>query len=115
MEGKKSKVIVPSVSFHRRRRNDVYGRRPWQCPGRTKMKKRERMPSLLTSKRSLGSTCCMRKVLFEQADFHNEKPLLQVVIETAGHNYYFLPKFHCEFNLIEIYSQNIVGLLSQSV
>lgn len=49
-----------------------------------------------------GSTCCMRKVLSEQADFRSEKPLLQIVIEKAGHKCYFLPKFHCELNPIEM-------------
>ena len=66
------------------------------------MKKQERMPFII-DEQPLGSTCYMRKVLFEQADFHNEKPLLQVVIETAGHKCYFLPKFHCELNPIEMY------------
>ncbi|TFK29060.1 hypothetical protein FA15DRAFT_678128 [Coprinopsis marcescibilis] len=38
-----------------------------------------------------GPTCCMRK------------PLLQLVIEEAGHKCYFLPKFHCELNPIEMH------------
>lgn len=50
-----------------------------------------------------GPKCCMRKVLAEQFDFRNEKPLLQVIIEEAGHKCYFLPKFHCELNPIEMY------------
>ncbi|KAF4621818.1 hypothetical protein D9613_012166 [Agrocybe pediades] len=50
-----------------------------------------------------GATCCMRKVLSEQDDFRLQKPLLQVVIEEAGHKCYFLPKFHCELNPIEMY------------
>jgi len=50
-----------------------------------------------------GSTCCMRKVLSEQEDFRSQKPLLQIVIEQAGHKCYFLPKFHCELNPIEMY------------
>jgi len=41
----------------------------------------------------------MRKVLSKQSDFHNEKPLLQIIIERA----YFLPKFHCELNPIGMY------------
>lgn len=53
--------------------------------------------------RPLNSTCCMRKVLSEQADFRAEKPLLQIIIEKAGHICYFLPKFHCELNPIEMY------------
>lgn len=49
------------------------------------------------------SGCCMRKVLAGQADFRAEKPLLQIIIERAGHKCYFLPKFHCELNPIEMY------------
>ena len=45
----------------------------------------------------------MRKVLSEQADFRGERPLVQLVIEKAGHKCYFLPKFHCELNPIEMY------------
>jgi len=50
-----------------------------------------------------GASCCMRKVLSEQEDFRLQKPLLQIVIEKAGHKCYFLPKFHCELNPIEMY------------
>ncbi|KAF8578546.1 hypothetical protein K439DRAFT_1648756 [Ramaria rubella] len=50
-----------------------------------------------------SSTCCMRKYLSEQADFKAEKPLLQITIEAAGHQCYFLPKFHCKLNPIEMY------------
>ncbi|TFK57758.1 hypothetical protein BDN72DRAFT_782883 [Pluteus cervinus] len=32
----------------------------------------------------------------------SEKPLLQIVIEQAGHKCVFLPKFHCELNPIEL-------------
>ena len=50
-----------------------------------------------------SSTCCMHKVLSLQADFQAEIPLLQQVIEAAGHKCYFLPKFHCGLNPIEMY------------
>jgi len=46
--------------------------------------------------------CCMQQVLSLQADFHAEKPLLQLVIEDAGHECLFLPKLHCELNPIEM-------------
>lgn len=52
---------------------------------------------------SSSRTCCMRKALSMQQDFRDEKPLLQVVIEDAGHICHFLPKFHCELNPIEMY------------
>ena len=44
----------------------------------------------------------MQCVLFLQPDFVNEKPLLQLVIEKAGHKCLFHPKFHCELNPIEM-------------
>lgn len=49
-----------------------------------------------------SKTCCMRRVLSLQPDFVAEKPLLQVIIEKAGHKCLFLPKFHCELNPIEM-------------
>jgi hypothetical protein len=44
----------------------------------------------------------MQRVLSLQSDFVNEKPLLQLMIEKAGHKCLFLPKFHCELNPIEM-------------
>lgn len=49
-----------------------------------------------------SKTCCMQRVLSLQADFLAEKPLLQLIIEKAGHKCLFLPKFHCELNPIEM-------------
>lgn len=46
--------------------------------------------------------CCMQRLLSLQDDFKNEKPLLQLIIEGAGHICLFLPKFHCELNPIEL-------------
>jgi hypothetical protein len=46
--------------------------------------------------------CCMQWVLSLQLDFLAEKPLLQLVIEKAGHKCLFLPKFHCKLNPIEM-------------
>lgn len=47
--------------------------------------------------------CCWSKILSLQSDFLNEKPLLKMVIEEAGHVCLFLPKFHCELNPIELF------------
>ena len=49
------------------------------------------------------STCCMQQIMSLQKDFCSEKPLLQIIIEEAGHKCYFLLKFHCELNPIEMY------------
>lgn len=42
-------------------------------------------------------------VLSNQPDFLNTKPLIQEIIEAKGHKVIFYPKFHCEFNYIEVY------------
>jgi hypothetical protein len=46
--------------------------------------------------------CCMYRVLSLQEDFRTEKPLIQMMIEKAGHVCLFLPWFHCELNPIEM-------------
>ena len=46
--------------------------------------------------------CCMHSVLACQEDFRSERPLIQVIIEDAGHVCLFLPRFHCELNPIEM-------------
>jgi hypothetical protein len=50
-----------------------------------------------------GLNCCWSKILSKQSDFLNERPLLQTIIEDAGHVCLFLPKFHCELNPIELF------------
>ena len=47
--------------------------------------------------------CCNRRILKLQPDFHDQKSLVQEVIEAAGHLCIFLPKFHCELNFIEFF------------
>jgi len=46
--------------------------------------------------------CCMHCILSLQEDFQTEKPLVQSIIEDAGHVCLFLPHFHCELNVIEL-------------
>ncbi|KAG2743881.1 hypothetical protein P692DRAFT_201722673 [Suillus brevipes Sb2] len=55
------------------------------------------------ARESLGVNCCMRKMLANQQDFKAEKPYIQLIIKAAGHKCWFLPKFHCELNPIEMY------------
>ncbi|KAA1072983.1 hypothetical protein PGTUg99_050072 [Puccinia graminis f. sp. tritici] len=50
-----------------------------------------------------GIPCCWFQVMQLQSDFQNERPLLQMIIEDAGHICLFLPKFHCELNPIELF------------
>ena len=46
--------------------------------------------------------CCLHQILALQEDFRSEKPLIQSIIEDAGHVCLFLPRFHCELNPIEM-------------
>ncbi len=47
--------------------------------------------------------CCRRCILELQPDFHEQKSLVQEVIEAWGHLCIFLPKVHCELNFIEFF------------
>ncbi|GAA5917195.1 hypothetical protein JCM5296_006964, partial [Sporobolomyces johnsonii] len=47
--------------------------------------------------------CCLARMLSLHHDFRTEKPALQKLIEERGHCCIFLPKFHCELNVIEMY------------
>ncbi|KIY47167.1 hypothetical protein FISHEDRAFT_45850 [Fistulina hepatica ATCC 64428] len=46
--------------------------------------------------------CCLHRVLSKQDDFVNEKPMIQMYLESRGHVCMFLPKFHCELAAIEM-------------
>ena len=49
------------------------------------------------------TTCCNMRILKSQPDFSSQKPLVQEIIEAAGHTCLFLPKFHYELNFIEYF------------
>ncbi|KNE99663.1 hypothetical protein PSTG_07156 [Puccinia striiformis f. sp. tritici PST-78] len=57
----------------------------------------------LDSESTDSKICCWSKITSQQSDFANEQPLLQAIIEDAGHICLFLPKFHCELNPIELF------------
>jgi len=50
-----------------------------------------------------ATACCNKRILESQPDFQVQKPLVQEIIETAGHTCLFLPKFHCELNFIKYF------------
>ena len=50
-----------------------------------------------------GKGCCALRILEAEPDFKNEVSLLETVIQSAGHEIIFYPKFHCELNYIEYY------------
>ncbi|KAI7954431.1 hypothetical protein MJO28_004831 [Puccinia striiformis f. sp. tritici] len=52
---------------------------------------------------NIDPSCCWSKIMAMQSDFVNKRPLLQAIIEDAGHACLFLPKFHCELNPIELF------------
>jgi hypothetical protein len=43
------------------------------------------------------------KLLSLQPDFKEQKPLIAEIVEKSGHLCLFLPKFHCELNIIEYF------------
>ena len=49
----------------------------------------------------------MRAILAEHDDFKNEKCRVDTFLSNRGHTCVFIPKFHCELNLIErVWSQS---------
>ena len=51
-----------------------------------------------------SENCCMARLLSQQDDFKNQPSMLETLIRGAGHEFIFLPKFHCELNPIEMAS-----------
>ena len=47
--------------------------------------------------------CCCKQIIEQQANFKEQRSLVQEVIEAAGHLCIFLPKFHCKLNFIEYF------------
>ena len=56
--------------------------------------------------------CCMARILSKQDDFANQISVLETMIQEAGHECIFLPKFHCELNPIEMVSFNSSSFLN---
>jgi hypothetical protein len=46
--------------------------------------------------------CCQKCVLSNEPDFLEQKEWLTTVVEAAGFTIMFFPKYHCEFNFIEM-------------
>ena len=47
--------------------------------------------------------CCAQRILELQPDFMAQKTLLEEIAENNHQKIIFYPKFHCEFNFIEMY------------
>jgi hypothetical protein len=52
---------------------------------------------------AIEQTCCLARILSNHQDFFKEKSQVKELITNQGHKAVFLPKFHCEINLIKIY------------
>ena len=48
-----------------------------------------------------ATSCCQRRVLYNQPDFTEGESALEIVCKTQGFEAIFLLKFHCEMNFIE--------------
>ena len=54
--------------------------------------------------RTMIAICCIACILSKQDDFANQNSMLKSVIQEAGHECIFLPKFHCKLNSIKMVS-----------
>jgi hypothetical protein len=59
-------------------------------------------------KGSIGSpceskSCCAETLLANQPDFLEQECKIMTVVKAAGHLCLFLPKYHCELNIIEFF------------
>jgi hypothetical protein len=48
-----------------------------------------------------STTCCCRRMLYNEPDFKNIDSMLEADMKAHGFQILFLPKFHCELNFIE--------------
>jgi hypothetical protein len=58
-----------------------------------------------------ATKCCNKHILELQADFVEQKSLVQETIEGVGHLCLFFPKFHCELNFIEYFWAQVKKIL----
>ena len=63
----------------------------------------EQYEARIADRCEVGKGCCALRILEAEEDFRNEISLLETIIQAAGHEVIFYPKFHCELNYIEYY------------
>jgi hypothetical protein len=51
--------------------------------------------------------CCLAHIFSKQHDIINQVSMLEELITKASHHCVFLPKFHCELNMIEMVCANM--------
>ncbi|EKM49213.1 uncharacterized protein PHACADRAFT_107234 [Phanerochaete carnosa HHB-10118-sp] len=49
-----------------------------------------------------SETCCMQRILSLQVDLLGEKSVIQTYPEFISHSCYFILRYHCELNFIEM-------------
>jgi hypothetical protein len=50
-----------------------------------------------------SKSCCAETLLANQPDFLEQEFQITEIVKAAGHLYLFLPKYHCELNIIEFF------------
>ena len=63
----------------------------------------EQYEARIADRCEVGKGYCALRILEAEEDFRNEISLLETIIQAAGHEVIFYPKFHCELNYIEYY------------
>jgi hypothetical protein len=69
----------------------------FKCPKGTKCTTPLKYPP------AIEQTCYLARILSNHKDFFEEKSQIEELITERGYKAIFLPKFHCEINLIKIY------------
>jgi hypothetical protein len=69
----------------------------FKCPKGTKYTTPLKYPP------AIEQTYCLARILSNHKDFFEEKSQIEELITERGYKAVFLPKFHCEINLIEMY------------
>ena len=70
----------------------------------------EQYEARIADRCEVGKGCCALRIL-EADDFKNGISFLVTIIQAAGHEVIFYPKFHCELNYIEYYWAAPNGIL----
>ena len=50
-----------------------------------------------------SKSCCAETLLANQPDFPEQECQIMAIVKAAGHLCLFLPKYHCELNIIEFF------------
>jgi hypothetical protein len=79
------------------------------CKEKVAHAERACVPEYLADAKS--SQCCARYCLSQEPDFLAQREWLREVVEGAGHEIIFYPKYHCELNYIDMIWANFKARL----